>query len=233
MAGVSAAASAYEAVLFDFGGIFIDSPFLGFEAHGRELNVDSRRLIELTFGKLDEDTGHPWHRVERGELGMVEARLEIISLYREAGIDADPFELLARSLGSHQEARPAVLDCVRSLRGAGLKIALLTNNALEGRERWRALLPIDELFDDVIDSSEVGMRKPNPAIYELTLERLGGVAPGASIFLDDLPENVEAAARLGIRGILMGPDPEPALKELFFAVESGSRGLVNPGHGEV
>jgi epoxide hydrolase-like predicted phosphatase len=204
----------FEAVLFDFGGVFINSPLPAFEAQSREMGLDSTRLVELTFGPLDKDTDHPWHRVERGELSMLEARLEILRLFEEAKLEVDPFALLTRAMGAYNRAEPRVVECVRELRRAGFKTGLLTNNALEIRERWRAVLPLAELFDIVVDSSEVGMRKPDPAIYQLTLELLGGLSPESSIFLDDLPANVEVAERLGIRGILVGPDPGPALDEL-------------------
>jgi epoxide hydrolase-like predicted phosphatase len=207
-------AQRFEAVLFDFGGVFIDSPFPSFEAHSREMGWDPDRLMELMFGPLNRDTDHPWHKVERGELSMIEARQEIIRLCREADFEVDPFVLLARAMVPQTRANPLVVDCVRELRRAGLKTGLLTNNALEIRERWRAVLPLSELFDDIVDSSEVGVRKPDPAIYELALERLGGLAPECSIFLDDLPANVEVAERLGMRGILVEPDPGTALDQL-------------------
>jgi epoxide hydrolase-like predicted phosphatase len=208
----------FEAVLFDFGGVFIDSPFPAFAASSREMGLDPGRLIALTFGPLDEDTDHPWHRVERGELSMIDARQEILALCREAALEIDPFVLLAQTMSTQTRGHPLVIDCVRELRRAGLKTGLVTNNALEIRERWRAILPLAELFDDIVDSSEVGVRKPDAAIYELALERLGGLAPEAAIFLDDLRENLEVAERLGMRGVLVEPDPASALKTL--------RGLV-------
>jgi epoxide hydrolase-like predicted phosphatase len=211
-----------EAALFDFGGVFIDSPFPAFEAQARKMGLDSDRLIEATFGPLDEDTDHPWHRVERGELSMIEARLEILTLCREADLEIDPFVLLKRAMGPQDRANPLVVDCVRELRCAGLKTGLVTNNAREIRARWRAVLPLGEFFDDIVDSSEVGVRKPDPAIYELALERLGGLVPESAIFLDDLPANVEVAKRLGMRGIVVEPDPGPALDELRSLVTGGA-----------
>ena len=83
---------------------------------------------------------------------------------------------------------------MRELRGRGLRTALLTNNVREWEPLWRAKLPeIDELFEVVVDSAFVGLRKPDPAIYELTLERLGGVRAERCVFVDDLDVNCEAA----------------------------------------
>jgi epoxide hydrolase-like predicted phosphatase len=212
----------FEAVLFDFGGVFIDSPFPAFAASSVELGLDAARLIELTFGPLDEDTDHPWHRVERGELPILDAREEIIALCQAEDLEVDPFRLLAGTMGAQTRARAPVVECVHAIRGVGLKTGLLTNNAFEIRERWRAVLPLAELFDDVVDSSEVGVRKPDRVIYELALERLGGVDPGAAIFLDDLPSNVEAAEALGMRGILVESDPASALAQLRSLVLSAA-----------
>jgi epoxide hydrolase-like predicted phosphatase len=206
----------FEAVLFDFGGVFTPSPFRAAEDFARDLGAAPARLLELVFGPYHEDTDHPWHRLERGELSFERARAEIIALGARESVDADPvrvFAVLARG-GGTREARPEVVACVRELRGAGLRTALVTNNAREFRERWARMLPLDELFDAVVDSSEVGVRKPDPAIYRLALARLGGLAPERAVFLDDFAGNVEAARALGMRGVLVGDDPGPALAEL-------------------
>jgi putative hydrolase of the HAD superfamily len=76
------------------------------------------------------------------------------------------------------------------------------------------MLPADELFQVIVDSSEVRMRKPNPAIFRHALERLGGVAPQECLFLDDAASNVEAAERLGMRGVLVRGDLADALAAL-------------------
>ena len=107
-----------------------------------------------------------------------------------------------------------VVTRARSLFDGGYKTALVTNNAHEFREHWTKTIPLGELFHEVVDSSEVGVRKPDPRIFELTLERLGGIAPEEAVFLDDYPGNVAAAERLGMRGVLVGPDPSKALAEL-------------------
>ena len=83
----------------------------------------------------------------------------------------------------------------------------------EGSAAWRSLVPVDELFDVVVDSSEVGMRKPNPAIYHHALEALGGIPPDEAVFLDDSPGNVEGARRAGLHAILV-ETPEQAIKDL-------------------
>lgn len=103
---------------------------------------------------------------------------------------------------------------VRKLRAAGFLNGIITNNIREFSNAWRTMIPVDELFETVVDSSAEGMRKPNPKIYLLALERLGQLAPEQAVFLDDVEDNVEAARKLGIKGIRVDRDPAPALAEL-------------------
>jgi putative hydrolase of the HAD superfamily len=106
-----------------------------------------------------------------------------------------------------------VVQLVHDLRDAGIKRGVLTNNVREFRDVWRAMLPFDELFDDIVDSHEVGMRKPNPQIYQLALARLDASA-ATTAFLDDMAANVEAAAGVGMIGIVVDEDPRDAVAEV-------------------
>ena len=200
-----------RAVLFDFGGVFTASPFGALDTLGERLGADPTILMEVIFGPYHEDTDHPWHRLERGELEFLKAREEILALGQERGVRADPFELFA--MMGHDGARPELVERVRSLRAKEIHTALVTNNVKEFRQAWRSLLAVDELFDVVVDSSEIGIRKPDPRIFQLALEQLG-IAPGEAIFLDDYASNIEAAEALGIPGILVEADPSSALAAL-------------------
>ena len=86
------------------------------------------------------------------------------------------------------------------LRDAGFRMALLTNNVREWEPLWRKMVPIDEIFELVVDSAFVGMRKPEPGIYELTLERLGAAA-AECLFVDDMDLNCDAARELGMQAV--------------------------------
>jgi putative hydrolase of the HAD superfamily len=165
------------------------------------------------FGPYDRDTDHPWHRLERGEIALLDAREQIMALVTQAGLAFDPLAILAR-MAKGGGAREAVVSATRRLRVRGVRTALVTNNAREFSQGWRAMIPISELFDAVIDSSEVGVRKPDPAIFALALRALGDIAPDQAVFLDDFPGNVAAARRLGMHGLLVGDDPTGALAEL-------------------
>lgn len=205
-----------DAVLFDFGGVFMASPFAAVRAYGESLGIDPERAIELLFGAYDRDTDHPWHRLERGELSLIDARQAIMDL----GAPEHRLDLF-EALGSLRDPsiRQDVVDLARAARGRGIKTACVTNNIREFSQSWRAMLPVDELFDAIIDSAHVGVRKPDPRIYRLALEQLGGVPPEAAVFLDDFAGNVAAAERLGIRGILVEDDYRPAMQALRTLIE--------------
>ena len=98
------------------------------------------------------------------------------------------------------QTNPAMIDYLRSLKGRGIRLAMLTNNVAEWEPRWRSMLPVDEIFELVVDSAFVGMRKPEPEIYELTLERMGLTA-AECVFVDDIDINCEAASALGMTGV--------------------------------
>ena len=205
--------SDFDAVLLDFGGVFTASPFGAIEAAEERHGARPGQLREIVFGAYDRDDDHPWHRLERGELALDRARSEIIELGRTAGFEIDPIRLLIEGMGAH-DPREDLIDLVRRIRASGVRTALVTNNVREFGDGWRKLVPVDDLFDEVVDSSAEGCRKPDPAIFELALARVGGVEPGRSIFLDDFHGNISAARALGIESILVEPDHRPALRDL-------------------
>lgn len=191
-----------RAVIFDFGGVFVDSPFAAATSAAESLGVDPEFMLDVVFGPYDQDTDHAWHRLERGEITLDDARDQImVASTAQGGPVLDPFELLMALGGGG--LRDDMVEFVRVARGAGLSTAILTNNAKEFAEFWRPMLPLDDLFDDVVDSSFVGMRKPDPRIFELSLERLG-VAPDEAVFIDDAAGNVAGAQKVGLHTVLIG-----------------------------
>jgi epoxide hydrolase-like predicted phosphatase len=204
-----------EAVLFDYGGVFTASPFSAADDFCAKVGLSKEQLFHVIFGPYDRDTDHPWHRMERGELAIEVARDEIGALARERGAEVDLFEFFMAIGAVSQGMIAPMIDCARRLKTDGLRTAIVTNNIAEFSAHWRSTLPLDELFDVVVDSSQVGLRKPDPRIFALTLERLGGVEPTRAAFLDDFPGNVAAARDLGFHAILVEPDPLPAIEELL------------------
>jgi len=211
------------ALLFDFGGVFTDSPFSVVHDYGAELGLAPGEISDIVFGSYEVDGDHPWHRLERGEIPLEEARASILALGGERGHPIDIYDLFGRMAanGAGAGQRAPLVARVRELRAAGLPIALVTNNVAEFGDGWRALVPVDELFDVVIASSAVGLRKPDPRIFELALDRLGNVAPEQALFLDDYPANIAAAERLGMRGLTVTADIGAALRALDEALHNG------------
>jgi epoxide hydrolase-like predicted phosphatase len=206
-----------DTVIFDLGGVLMHN--------GRHSDFVRRfpaehadRALQIFMGDYGADNDHPWHRLERGEISFAECQRLNRAAFAEAGIELPAIAPnpapAAGSTGSAPlmsfQPNLAMMDLVDRLRAAGLRVGILTNNIREFRDLWRTLMPYEELFDDIVDSHEVGLRKPNPAIYELALARLDASA-GRTAFLDDVPTNVAAAEQLGIFGVVVDEDAAPAI----------------------
>jgi putative hydrolase of the HAD superfamily len=191
-----------EAVISDFGGV-LTSPLLeAFERVQDHIDVPPEAYGDAMAHSLAHDGVHPLFALERGEIGEAEfiARLER-SLAEAAGLTVS-LHGFATHLMDALRPNHELFDHYRDLRrDHRLRFALCTNNVREWEPLWRPKLPIDELFEVVVDSAFVGTRKPEPEIYAITLERLG--LPGsACAFVDDLEVNVEAAREAGMHGIV-------------------------------
>lgn len=209
-----------EAVLYDFGGVFTESPFLAAHEAGEELGIDVDVAFDLCFGTYHDDGDHPWHRLERGEMTLEDARRTLKQMAAERGFDVDPIEFLFR-LARDDDQREPIVQRALVIKATGIRTACVTNNILEFGDGWRSLVPVDDLFDAVIDSCETGVRKPDPRIYRLALDAVD-VDAEAAVFLDDHPANVAAAEAMGMRGIVVGRDRLAAfdrLEELFARTE--------------
>ena len=207
-----------DAVLYDFGGVFTRSPFTAVDEGSDELGLERDMVFEVLFGPYGEDTDHPWHRLERGEVTLAEARQALLALAADRGLADDPFTFLGR-LGGRDDQREAVVARALAIKASGVRTALVTNNIAEFGDGWRAMLPVDDLFDVVIDSCQVGLRKPNPAMFRAALDALD-VAPAQSVFLDDYLGNVTAAVELGMHAIHVGADRLAAFDELERLLEA-------------
>jgi len=188
-----------RALISDFGGVLTTPLGNAFAAWSRESGI---ALADLgtAMAAADERHGeHPLFMLEKGLISQVEflARLDA-----ELGGGRTLDGMLDVYFG-HLEPNPEMVEYLGELRGRGLRLALLTNNVREWEPRWRALLPeIDELFELVVDSAFVGLRKPEPEIYTLTLQRLGGgLAAEQCVFVDDIDVNCEAARELGMAAV--------------------------------
>ncbi|MCU1357594.1 MAG: HAD-superfamily hydrolase, phosphatase [Acidimicrobiales bacterium] len=196
------------AALFDFGGVILSSPFDAFARYeaDRGLPPGFLRSVNAT----DPDT-NAWARLERSELdldGFAAAFEEESSTLGHRVPGWDVLELLAGDL------RPEMVEAVRRC-GERLKTALLTNN-VTGMEANGELADVVAMFDVVVESSVVGVRKPDPAFYEIACEQLG-IEPSEAVFLDDLGINLKPARAMGMATIKVG-DPAVAIAELEAVV---------------
>jgi putative hydrolase of the HAD superfamily len=191
-----------SAVISDFGGV-LTRPLMGvFQRVQDGIGVPIEAYRPAFAYSLEHDGVHPLFALERGEITEAEflARLER-AMTAVVGREISLHGFGARLMEA-MEPNQELFDHYAALRRErGLRFALCTNNVREWEAQWRALLPIDELFEVVVDSAFVGTRKPEPEIYAITLERLGERAENC-VFVDDLQHNVDAAKTAGMQGIV-------------------------------
>jgi epoxide hydrolase-like predicted phosphatase len=219
--------AAIEAVIFDYGGVLSTTPFAGIAEFERQMGYPERSLSQLLFGKGASPQGpteaipdHDWHLLETGRLTLDEFHDRLVARSEAAlgqPLDLGVYAQFLRELGVG--VHWMVVHRVRELRAAGYRTAILTNNVKEWGRYWKESIPLD-LFDVIVDSCDVGLRKPDPAIFLLTCERLG-VIPEAAVFLDDTRRHVETARSVGLQAILVR-DPWDALAELDAILESAA-----------
>ncbi len=201
-----------DAVIFDLCGVIMKNGGPR-DFTRRYPDHDPAVIAEIVMGPHHLDTDHPWHRVERGEITLAECRALTKQRLDEAGIVATvPAEKPATSGGPAFtfQLNDDMVAFIHDLKNAKYPIAILTNNVKEFREWWWPLMDFESIFDAIVDSHEVRMRKPNPEIYHHTMNRIGAT-PSRTVFLDDLHANVEAANALGMHGVLVEEDSASAI----------------------
>ena len=201
------APSRIRGAIFDFGGVMTEPVFRRPDnVHADMLGLAAFFLSELRAVYPLPTGAHDLHLLETGRLAEAEFFARLCDRYAaQGGPQLDPVAARQAVFSRGITACGAMVDAVRTLRTAGYRTALLTNNAREWEPEWRPVIPVEDLFDVVVDSSVVGLRKPDPAIYLLTCARLG-LRPEECIFVDDLDCNVDAARSLGMEAVLCG-DP--------------------------
>jgi putative hydrolase of the HAD superfamily len=196
----------YRAVIFDLGGVVFPSPFEAFDAYDFDTGLEPGTVRALI--KASSETG-AWSQLERGELTLHAFYEALAAEATAAGFALDGARLMGMIGGG---ARPAMLRAITRIKESGLRTAALTNNWPRSDDGVPS--PNGNLldFDVVIESAVVGLRKPDPRIYELVLEALE-VEASASVFLDDLGINLKPAKAMGMTTIKV-VDPDRALAEL-------------------
>jgi putative hydrolase of the HAD superfamily len=189
-----------EAVVSDFGGVLTTPLMTSFMALQDEIGISPEHFGTALRALAEEDGENPLYAMERGEIAEV-AFLERLSEGLRPVLGHKPHlhrfrELFIGTL----EPNPPMIELMGELKATGMRMAMLTNNVREWEPLWRPMLPVEEIFELVVDSAFVGVRKPEARIYELTLERLGLPAE-ACVLVDDLLPNCEGARAVGMHAV--------------------------------
>jgi len=211
--------SRVEAIISDFGGV-LTSPLLESFAGLMQASGISLESVGKAMAAIAEREGsNPLFELETGritEAAFMGALSEQLSAATGEEVELDGFgERYFQQLKPNEP----MIGYMRELRGRGHKMAICTNNIREWEAHWRAMLPVDEIFEVVVDSAFVGSRKPEPRIYEITLERLGA-DPETTLFIDDVEINCAGARELGMRAIRFR-STEQAIAEIEAALGEG------------
>ncbi len=200
---------ALRAVIFDLGGVVVDSPLHVIAGYERDLGIPAGFVNRVV---VETGPQGAWSRMERGEIAMREFENAFEKECLRAGHAIRVSALMARIAGCRP--RLVMLRAIARLREAGLRVGALTNNWAPVAERENPH-ELHDLFHAVIESSKVGLRKPDPRIYQLACRSLD-VEPGETAFLDDIGRNLKTARQLGM-WTLKVDRPEPALEALSAA----------------
>ena len=201
--------AAVDGVLFDMGGVVMESPLHAISRYEQERGLPPSSINRVVAAA--GETG-AWARLERGELTVATFRAPFEADCRAHGIEVDGAAVMA-AIAAAGVARPAMLEAIRRLRAHGLRVGALTNNwRREGPENDVMPRHLRDHFDVFIESRVVGLRKPDPRIYLLACRELG-VEPARTAFLDDIGGNLKPARALGMATIKVD-DPVAALGEL-------------------
>lgn len=207
-----------KAVFWDFGGVITSSPFEAFRRFERDNGLPQDFLRGVNAVNPDDNA---WARFERSELDLDGFDRAFEAETRAAGYPV-PGRKVIELLGG--DVRPEMVQALRAIR-ARYRVACITNNVRAGQgpsmhasaERAREIAEILALFECVIESSKLGMRKPDPRIYQYACERMG-VRPEEVVYLDDLGINLKPARALGMTTIKV-VEPKAALEELGALLE--------------
>lgn len=198
-----------RALVVDFGGVLTTSMRESFREFAQAEDVDGEHLHSVLFAQYDNE-GSLVHGIETGAVAMEEFERELAAKLKTRSGSAVLAEGLVRRMFAGARADARMIDAVRNARRHGLRTGLLSNSW--GNRESYEFEHFDTLFDAVVISGEVGLRKPDPGIYALAARDLG-VEPDECVFVDDIPANVRGAASVGMVGV-HHTDTDTTLAEL-------------------
>lgn len=207
-----------QAVISDFGGVLTTPLLQSFMAFQDQTGITTETLGKAMQAATEANGDNPLFEMERGEITEV-AFLEKLTDSLEPLLGHRPEmhrfkEIYFEAL----DPNPAMIDLMRELKAAGYRMAMLTNNVQEWEPLWRPMLPVDEIFETIVDSGFVGCRKPEAKIYATTLDRIE-MPPEACLFLDDVQVNCEGAEKAGMTAVHF-QDNDQAIAEIRQALDS-------------
>ncbi len=201
--------TARTTVIFDFGGVVTSSPFEAFNRLEASRRLPRNTIRQINATNPDDNA---WARFERAEMTAGEFDEAFAAEARALGHEVRGAEVIACLAG---DLRPAMVNAIDWLNGHGYLTGCITNNVPAGQgagmagtaERAAAMADVLARFKVVIESSKVGIRKPDPAIYRMACDALG-VEPDACVYLDDLGINCKPAAQMGMIAIKVDGDAQ-------------------------
>jgi putative hydrolase of the HAD superfamily len=207
-----------QAVISDFGGVLTTPLIQSFMAFQDQTGITTEILGKGMQAATDANGDNPLFEMERGEITEV-AFLDQLTDSLEPLLGHRPEmhrfkEIYFEALDPNQP----MIDLMRELKATGYRMAMLTNNVQEWEPLWRPMLPVDEIFETVVDSGFVGYRKPESKIYALTLEQIG-IPSESCLFVDDVLVNCEGAERAGMTAVHF-QDNDQATAEIRQALDS-------------
>ena len=207
-------------MISDFGGVLTTPLLHSFLAFQDETGISAESLGVAMQRIAEREGEHPLFELERGRITEADF-LDTLRRQLAAELGREPeLHRFSEIYFDALDPNEPMIELMRDLRGRGYRMALLTNNVREWEPLWRGMLPVDEIFEVIVDSAFVGFRKPEPKIYELTLERLGGgIGAVECLFVDDVEDNVAAARELGMTGVQFRSSDQ-AIAEIEEALES-------------
>ncbi len=221
-----------EAIISDFGGVLTSPLFHAFASFQEEEGIPHESLGTALARVTEADGANPLFELECGRMTEAAFLQRLAAQLHDDLGRAVELHTFPERYFAHLHPNEPMIAYLAGLRERGYRMAMLTNNVREWEPRWRAMLPVDEIFELVVDSAFVDMRKPDPRIYELTCERLG-VAPQRCVFIDDIEVNIDAARELGMTAVHFH-DAEQAIAEVAAALDEdgdgdGAAGGLSPG----
>jgi epoxide hydrolase-like predicted phosphatase len=216
-------------VISDFGGVLTTPLISSFARVQDETGIPMEELGKGMSRIADAEGRHPLYELEMGRISEADFLAKLANELEGTLGHRPEMHRFREIYFEALDPNEPLIELMRELKGRGYRMAMLTNNVREWEPLWRSMLPVDEIFELVVDSAFVGMRKPDRAIYELTLERLGdGITAEQCLFVDDADVNVVAARELGMSAVHYR-EPDQAIGEIREILGGDVR--AEPGAG--